>query len=130
MIKNKRRMVSILFIVLLILVGVYAFVSLNRNNSKNILSEEGQYYKTFGESCLDRVTDDYLRNVCEKIRDSPGRDACYYSEGVSTGYDRICKLIENATLNQECLSGVNKTLANNKSLKQRAEKYNPYKRKI
>lgn len=129
----KRQIALILFFLILalvILISAYRIVFANQNKLRNLNSEDAKYYKTFGESCLDRVTDDYLRNVCEKINNSAKRDICYYNEGISAGYSRICKLIENTTLSKRCFIGVNVTLSNNKSLKQRADKYNPNKRKI
>lgn len=81
----------------------------------------------FGESCFDRTTDDYLRSVCEKIKDSKERDDCYYEKAVLEGYERICHLIENETLKQECIRSVNTILSNNETLKQRAEQFNPCK---
>ena len=131
--KFKEKKILILFfsvLILVVLISVYAIIFTNKNKLKELNSKESKYYETFGESCLDRVTDDYLRNVCEKIKGDSERDTCYYNEGISTGYDRICKLIGNEILNQKCLEGVNTTLLNNKTLKQRADKYDPNKRKI
>ncbi len=126
----EKRVILVFFIILLISIGIYVTIFANHKKSKDLNFKESRYYETFGESCLDRVTDDYLRNVCEKINNSIGRDACYYREGIATGYYRICKLIKNKILNQKCFEGVNTTLLGNKSLRQRAEKYDPSKRKI
>jgi len=126
----EKRIVLILFITLLVSIGIYTIIIVNKNKQKNLNYKESSYYKTFGESCLDKVTDAYLRDVCEKINNKTERDSCYYKEGVSTGYGRICKLVEDKTLKQRCFIEVNITLSNNRTLKQRAEKYNPMVRQI
>lgn len=130
MIKKKTNKLILFFsiLVFLALVGVYMTIHTSQNKLKKLMSKDDKYYETFGESCFDRVTDDYLRGVCEKIKENVKKDTCYYGEGVSTGYNRICHLIGNETLKQKCLEEVNVTLSNNETLKQRAEKYNPYKR--
>lgn len=126
----KRQGELILFFSILILLILLIAGTIYMNKVKNSISKYDRYYQTFGESCLDKVTDAYLRNVCEKMNNSTKRDACYYNKGISTGYNRICKLIENKTLKKECSRGVNAILLSNETLKQRAEKYNPQKRKI
>ena len=123
----KKGIILILFITILVLVGIYV-MSPSHNKLRKLNSKYDTYYENIGESCFDRTTDNYLRGVCEKIKDNEGRDTCYYNKGISSGYDRVCHLIGNETLKQKCLEEVNVTLSNNETLKQRAGKYNPYKR--
>ncbi|HED05996.1 MAG TPA: hypothetical protein ENI61_04865, partial [Ignavibacteria bacterium] len=90
----KRQKALILFfsiLFILVLIGVYAKIFTNQNK----LISKDNYYENFGESCFDRVTDDYLMGVCEKIKDSAEKDTCYYNKGISSGYDRVCHLIGN-----------------------------------
>ena len=129
---KKRRTLVLFFsiLVLVVLIGVYIVVFTNQSKLKKLTLGDSKYYETFGESCFDRVTDDYLMGVCEKIKDNTEKDNCYYEKSISSGYDRVCHLIGNKTLKQKCLDEVNIIILNNETLKQRADKYNPYKRRI
>jgi len=122
----SKQKILILFLFILILASLYA-IFINQNK---LTPENDKYYETFGESCFDRITDDYLMSVCEKIKDNAKRDNCYYNKSISSGYDRVCHLVKNETLRQKCLKDVGIIISNNESLRQRAEKYNPNKRKI
>ncbi len=93
----------------------------------NFTSQKQQDNSDFGESCFDRSTDNYLRDICEKIKNSKERDRCYYEKAILEGYTRICHLIENRTMKQKCVRSVNIILSNNETLKQRAEQFNPCK---
>lgn len=114
--KKWSALIIFLIVSMLILVVIINFTNKNQQDNSN-----------FGESCFDRTTDDYLRGVCEKIKDSKERDNCYYEKAVLEGYDRICHLIENEILKQKCVKEVNKILSDNETLKQRAEQFNPCK---